>query len=106
MSTFKDNMTSSHSNSSNDNKSKIYVNGKINENLITLAEYLSQRENITISQAKKLIRRKQVLIGDKSVVAIDHVLNRIDDDFEKADFICEEFTKDKLPSELRQLIYT
>lgn len=82
MSTFKDNMTSSHSNSSNDNKSKIYVNGKINENLITLAEYLSQRENITISQAKKLIRRKQVLIGDKSVVAIDHVLNRIDDDFE------------------------
>ena len=30
----------------------------------------------------------------------------IDDDFEKADFICEEFTKDKLPSELRQLIFT
>ena len=30
----------------------------------------------------------------------------IDDNFEKADFICEEFTKDKLPSELRQLIYT
>ena len=30
----------------------------------------------------------------------------IDDNFEKADFICKEFTKDKLPSELRQLIYT
>ena len=30
----------------------------------------------------------------------------IDDNFEQADFICEEFTKDKLPSELRQLIYT
>ena len=30
----------------------------------------------------------------------------IDDNFEKADFICEEFTKDKLPPELRQLIFT
>ena len=30
----------------------------------------------------------------------------IDDNFEQADFICEEFTKDKLPSKLRQLIYT
>jgi len=29
----------------------------------------------------------------------------IDDNFEKADFICKEFTKDKLPSELRQLIF-
>ena len=29
-----------------------------------------------------------------------------DDNFEKADFICKEFTKDKLPPELRQLIYT
>ena len=28
----------------------------------------------------------------------------LDDNFEKADFICDEFTKDKLPSELRQLI--
>ena len=30
----------------------------------------------------------------------------IDDNFEQADFICDEFTKDKLPPELRQLIYT
>ena len=30
----------------------------------------------------------------------------IDDNFEEADFICDDFTKDKLPPELRQLIYT
>ena len=30
----------------------------------------------------------------------------IDDNFEKADFVCQEFTKDKLPSELRQLIFS
>ena len=29
----------------------------------------------------------------------------IDDTFEKADYVCQEFTTDKLPSELRQLIY-
>ena len=28
----------------------------------------------------------------------------LDDDFKMADFICEEFTKEKLPSNLRQLI--
>jgi beta-phosphoglucomutase-like phosphatase (HAD superfamily) len=29
-----------------------------------------------------------------------------DDDFGKSDFICEQFTEDKLPIELRQLIFT
>ena len=29
----------------------------------------------------------------------------IDDDFTKADFMCEDFTKDKLPLELRRLIF-
>ena len=28
-----------------------------------------------------------------------------DDNFEKSDFICKEFTEDKLPLELRQLIF-
>ena len=29
-----------------------------------------------------------------------------DDNFGKSDYICEEFTEDKLPIELRQLIFT
>lgn len=79
MSRIKDDINTKSSNE--DDNNKINSNSKSNENLITLAAYLSERENITISKAKKLIRRKQILIDDKTVYAIDYLINPIDKDF-------------------------